>query len=255
MIDLLHRIFQCPNFREYSINSSKKPPCAKIVSSQKSLGMTDFFPPEPWSGHLDKAEILFLSSNPSISKTELYPVRSWSRNAVKDFFINRFDTTRKWTLIKPTGGQYYLLQDDKYGSRWVYYWAIVRNLAAEILECDIRKVTPGESYAISEVVHCKSKRQFGVKEARIECARKYLKHILDCSQAKTIVSIGKVTDETVREGLKQIGLHCQETEKVCTLKLGRKQRHIAFLPHPRQDHDKEIRKKIIKELHRRLLGN
>ena len=36
--------------------------CHKIVSSQNS----SFQLPEAWNGHLDTAEILFISSNPSI---------------------------------------------------------------------------------------------------------------------------------------------------------------------------------------------
>ena len=46
--------------------------------------------PEPWSGNLEHAPILFLSSNPSISTAELYPRWEWPDEEIADFFGRRF---------------------------------------------------------------------------------------------------------------------------------------------------------------------
>jgi hypothetical protein len=46
--------------------------------------------PEPWSGELEHALILILSSNPSISTAEIYPRWEWPDEEIADFFGRRF---------------------------------------------------------------------------------------------------------------------------------------------------------------------
>lgn len=75
-------------------------PCAEIVQSQRASSVADFQVPEPWSGPIGSAPILFLSSNPSISRSdppsdtdEEYPIgfrAAWPDDRIVDFFEGRF---------------------------------------------------------------------------------------------------------------------------------------------------------------------
>ena len=66
---LLTNIARCPITHQIIQNpeKSKSLPCYKVVKSQPIKSYENFQLPEPWGGHIDKAPILFLSSNPSIS--------------------------------------------------------------------------------------------------------------------------------------------------------------------------------------------
>lgn len=46
----------------------KKHPCNKIVLKQNNQASNTRQSPEPWAGSLEKAPLLFISSNPSISE-------------------------------------------------------------------------------------------------------------------------------------------------------------------------------------------
>jgi len=48
--------------------------CSKVVSVQ-DVPLSEHQVPEPWTGHLDRARLVFISSNPSIDPREAYP--SW----------------------------------------------------------------------------------------------------------------------------------------------------------------------------------
>jgi hypothetical protein len=48
-------------------------PCTTIVMSQSVTDPAVFQVPEPWSGRLDRAPILFLCCKPSINEQEVYP--------------------------------------------------------------------------------------------------------------------------------------------------------------------------------------
>jgi hypothetical protein len=76
-MDLLLEIVRCPNVQACLADPEKKHPCRKIVQSQGEKAAEHFQVPEPWSGHLETAPILFLSSNPSISQDEEYPRFGW----------------------------------------------------------------------------------------------------------------------------------------------------------------------------------
>jgi hypothetical protein len=80
--DLLLEIAHCPNF-----NSNEDNPCRTIVQTQPQ---EDYQLPESWSGDLEHAPILFLSSNPSIGMMEKYPSSSWPDDRIIDFFSHRF---------------------------------------------------------------------------------------------------------------------------------------------------------------------
>jgi hypothetical protein len=218
--NLLRMIARCPNVSACLADPSAASRCSTIVRSQ-SAALDDFQVPEPWSGDLAGAPILFLGSNPNISETEDYPQWRWPDDDIADFFQHRFGGGRKkWV----TDGKTFLLKDGSQTKGWVRYWAAVRKRAIELGIADPR---PGIDYALSEVVHCKSSREGGVPESADECARRYLEPLIAASGAKIVVSLGRWPEAIVR---RQFGLGDRRVEG--PLEFGHQSRLFAFLPHP-----------------------
>ena len=157
---LLIEIAHCPNVQECLESSSDAHPCSRVVLSQGLKPLKEHQIPEPWSGSITKAPLLFLSSNPSISETEIYPRWSCPEEKVRDYFEDRFSKSIR-------DGRRTLQRDGNY-SKAVQFWAEVRGRAAELYET--QKVTLGRDYVLSEVVHCKSRENEGVELAVKECA-------------------------------------------------------------------------------------
>ena len=161
---LLIEIARCPNVPLCVEGGHEAHPCSTIVRSQSARGLEDFQVPEPWSGHIESAAVLFVSSNPSISDVEAYPRWSAPDDLIGEYFTHRFGGGRKpW--IKE--GRYGLRRDGTYG-RAVVFWSAVRQRAIDLLD---RPLRPGRDYALTEVVHCKSRAERGVREARVAGGR------------------------------------------------------------------------------------
>lgn len=213
--DLLLEIARCQNL------NSKDSPCRTIAQTQSE---EDRQVPEPWSGDLENAPILFLSSNPSISMSEKYPRSSWSDDKIIDFFSHRFGGGLEgWTK----DGKYTLLEEGSvYRSKGVRYWASARRRAIELFEKD--DVHPGIDYAFSEIVHCKSHKEMGVKEAMPKCTGRYLKKIVACSGARIIVCFGRFAADAVHQ---TFGI--PDDVKVSeSVQVGSRLRIFTFMPHP-----------------------
>ena len=161
-MELLHEITRCPLIQVWFTSPQSPNPCAKVIAFQHLIhpeSLDQHQVPEPWSGNIQQAPILFLSSNPSIDGKEEYPLWSCPDQRIDDFFVNRFGGGRKQWI---EDGIRSLRRD---GSRVrVHYWIEVRQRARELLE---RDVLPGSDYALTEVVHCKSLNEAGVLEAPI----------------------------------------------------------------------------------------
>jgi len=211
---LLLEIARCKNF-----NTNKDNPCRTIVQTQSE---EDYKVPEPWSGDLENAPILFLSSNPSISTREKYPRSSWPDDKTIDFFVHRFGGGLEgWTK----DGRYILYKDGTYSSDFVRYWAHARRRAVELLGND---VCPGIDYVMSEVVHCKSHKEIGVKEALPECGKRYLKRVVTQSGARVVVGFGKFAADAVHQVF-DIPDDVNVSEPV---QAGNRLRIFTFIPHP-----------------------
>ncbi len=197
-------------------------PCREVVLTQRSTSVAEHQLPEPWSGHLEQAPILFLASNPSIAQEEEYPLGSWPDELVADFFRNRFGGGRKqWTRDE----RYTLRRDGTHYRRGVQFWASVRYRAGELLG---RVATPGVDYVLSEVVHCKSVAEKGVWEALDECAGRYLRRVVEHAVARVVVGLGGRADYAVRRQFR-----LPEGKAVCgPVRVGRRDRYFTFLPHP-----------------------
>jgi hypothetical protein len=161
-----------------------KHPCSTIVRSQRSENYQAHQLPEPWSGQLDQAPILFISSNPSLSGKK----------------------------------------DDSY-KQATMFWAGVKQRAKELLQ---REPQPGLDYALTEIVHCKSKSEHGVMEARGHCISRYFARVLSASPARVFVVLGSQARNIVQREL-EIG---NPPNVIGPCEVFGRERIVAFLPHP-----------------------
>ena len=128
--------------------------------------------PEPWNGDLEKADILFLSSNPGINVFEKFPRYTGrdkatgemrfsyapvtdaaqadylSREEVRQFFIRRFQENPYTKSLLP--GVYEFKNngggcDGPYVRRSVKYWNVMMKIAANILGIELDEKTADES--------------------------------------------------------------------------------------------------------------
>lgn len=217
MYKLLNEIVNCENIKKVKEGDTSCE-CCKVIKEQNNT--TPFQVPEPWNGNLQTAKILFISSNPSIDSNEEYPNALWKKEIIEDFFINRFSKERKWVTneLKP------LKIDGVYGG-WVRFWAAVRSISKSLLD---RQPIVGQDYAITEIVHCKSRNEIGVKEAQKECVEKYLSKVLECSNAKVVVCLG----DKVSSVICRYHLSIDSDSLIKPYADGVDGRVFIFLPHP-----------------------
>jgi uracil-DNA glycosylase len=219
---IIKEIISCPNIDGYYKN--KKDNCYEIISSQKS-NKNEFQLPEPFSGEIDKAEILIISSNPSIDlkKKEIYPTYLWNESDIINFFYNRFKKYIK-DGIK-------VLRKDGTHSEFIRYYSGIKARINEILQKidKQKKVVPGIDYCLTEIVHCKSQEEIGVSDAA-KCCSKYLKKIIQLSPAHLLIVVGKNAKELFCE---QYGLKNYLNQKVCGPEIIENiGRMIYFIPAP-----------------------
>ena len=205
MLELAERICNCLEVAKAFRDSNHA--CHRVVNVQK-VGPNDSLRqrPEPWFGNLQDAQVLFISSNPSINeatgeKAELFPTYSWDVAKSADFFVNRVTddedspvsfnhpTFPKNFVTRCVDGQY--RNDGKDNSSPQQTWNAIHGRAMEILA---GSADPRVNYAITEVVHCKSEKVEGVDEASTLCASLWMTPIFNLSPARVVVLVGsKVT--------------------------------------------------------------
>jgi hypothetical protein len=193
-------------------------PCHNVVSLQAGKS---FQLPEPWSGHIDTAPLLFISSNPSIDELEVYPDESWEDEKTTDFFQKRF-TSEDGSVIDGRA-----LQQRGTRGRGVSFWGHARNRGREILR---REVTPGVDFALTKVVHCKSLKERGVPEALDFCSERYPEGVIAIAAAKVLIVHGKHAADAIRG---RFGSVMSPLEHDLSLMSVRDiPRRLVFLPHP-----------------------
>jgi hypothetical protein len=188
-------------------------PCHEVVDWQSKQWNPQVFQitnsqmhrPEAWTGDLENAPILFLSSNPSFDSEENYPnwnLEEWPIQNVGKFSTNRFTSDLKRgfgasdglpskDLDRTIGNDGKLLHKVK-------YWGWARNMAAYIHGKNPSQVSAHSDYAMSEIVHCKSVKEIGVRSARAKCKDKFLEKILKISNAELIIISGKHACEDIK---------------------------------------------------------
>ena len=182
--------------------------------------------PEPWNGDLEKADILFLSSNPGINVFEKFPryigrdktsgemrfsyapvtdaaqADYLSREEVRQFFIRRFQETPYTQSRLP--GVYEFRNDGDGGVgpcriRGVKYWNVMMKIAANILGIELDEKTADESVRREicsrilsmEMVPFKSAKEGDIpKDLWKDCWNKFSREIFYSSKAKIIFLVG-----------------------------------------------------------------
>jgi hypothetical protein len=210
-------------------------PCAAIVCSQWDGIDSDARRrhwrerhqlPEPWVGHLDEARILFVSSNPSIrgsiSLQPGAPPPSLNWNSAAERLTDRYECA--FELFIEDGVR-------EHGKRATAFWAAVKLRAHELLG---RPPLPGSDYVLTEVVHCKSRKERGVNEARTQCSKLYLERVIEQTPAPVVVFLGAQADRTAHAilGVSDEYGRRPTQRSVVKMSAGGRDRMLAFLPHP-----------------------
>lgn len=203
--ELLLEITRCPELAKAQVCVSH--PCSAIAGCQVG---EKYHVPEPWSGHIGAAPILFVSSNPSIDEREHYPTPGWTDARTIEFFQRRFD---------PDAGYSYS------AFRKVHFWASVRRRAGEILN---RDAIQGKDFALTELVHCKSRGEHGVEKALATCSGRWLTPVMECASAGIVILLGRHARNTCAR-LWQ--LDSRKAVHFSVPVAGRK-RAVVILPHP-----------------------
>ena len=200
--------------------------CQTIVGVQTEA---EYHLPEPWVGEIDHAPILFISSNPSIDTDEVFPnddESTWPPERIADFFQNRFRSHEGWVK----DGRY-VLRHNGYSGSWVRFWASARVRASEILQIKKTAVVPGVDFALTEIVHCKSRNEMGVAEAQAFCSDRYLGRILSIAAARILIVYGTRARQAI---CRHFGLGAEETTARIfgPTEIAGTSRMLVFLPHP-----------------------
>jgi len=153
--------------------------------------------PEPWTGDLSSAKIVFLSSNPSFDPNENFP--NWNREQWNDESISLFGAER-FTISRSRN---YGATDSEDGSirdrtidlqgklsKEVSHWRWVRQFAAFTLGKSVSETSARTDYVMTELVHCKSTHEQGVLQSLSHCTDKWFETIMLNSPAKIIFVAG-----------------------------------------------------------------
>ncbi len=191
-------------------------PYTEVVKAQVEMGVKDMHLPEPWNGHLSKANVMVISSNPSISADENFPTKKWNDDDIAEFFDGRFSEEREnisrfWSSIA------------KYVS-WILPEAEGKSVM-DILD---------EFVVMTEIVHCKSKEEIGVNECASEEV-KFLDEIISKFTGDYIIILGSTAGKFYQNALFQIKNNNAK---------------VAVLPHPNAHGitDEERKKTLLKQM-------
>lgn len=226
---LIIAITRCRHLDEARTNPAH--PCACVVRTQKRAAAKCHVP-EPWSGHIDSAPILFVGSNPSISENEDFPTSSWGEAKTVDFFQGRFDDGGPVTPKEFNG---------------VRYWTAVRARAKELLG---RDAAPGKDFALTEVVHCKSLKEEGVGTALPTCTREWLDEVMAQSVACIVVLLGRRAKDACA---KRWGIDASKSVHFDVAIAGHS-RAVVILPHPNARGPRKLCHHVNEEERRCLRG-
>ena len=206
---LLLSINRCSHIQD--ARNSITHPCSAIVRLQPPDA---FQAPEPWRGHIESAPILFISSNPSIDGEEAFPPCDWPDEEIVSYYHECFD----WEYAGA-----YRIGQSTYNS--VKFWTSVRARASEVLG---RPAVQGTDFALTEVVHCKSKSERGVAEALAKCAETWLDSVVEKSRASVLVILG----EPAKRICSSLWGLSPQRKVHFSISIGGSHRAVVFLPHP-----------------------
>lgn len=219
--DVFLSVARCPNV-PLCLESDAAHPCRSIVQYQlERFGVRsydDFQLPEPWVGRIDNAPILFVSSNPSIGEDD-HACGATDDETVWESHHLAFGGGRRTYILDGTK----TVRPDGTAIKSVRYWGSVRARARELI-ID-RPVQPGTDYALTEIVHCKSEREYGVAEAADTCAATHMERVMAIASARIVIAMGAFA----RRWFTRAG---SPVTPISDIVLGGRPRTVVFLPHP-----------------------
>lgn len=225
--DLALEVARCPNITGALGDTTH--PCHDVVAVQ-SGPESDRQVPEAWAGSLETARVLFISSNPSISEAkegepsetaESYPRAADSDEEIVDFVTRRFDLDVLPAPHVVNNGHRRI--DGTYAPP-TKFWSAIRARAVELLGPGVE---PFHDYAMTEVVHCKSMNEVGVKKAASTCADRYLDRVVALSPAEVLVIVGAHAHDRLAGRLQlPKGAYAEER------RVGGRERLVVYLPAP-----------------------
>jgi hypothetical protein len=225
---LAHDILRCTVVAETLVGAHT--PCRAVVGWQGSR-LSPRYCPEPWVGHLGTAPVLFISSNPGADEQGAAPKPDWSLSnecSDEELFRAADSAFEAGQLPGICAGKYLVDRHGVRHGRAIRYWIWAKRTGRELLG---RDAIPGTDYALSEVVHCGTKREQGVAEARPLCTRRYLKRLLVLSPASIVIVIGAHARASFQE---ELGITIAVGEFWGPSELLGRPRCIVGLPHPNQ---------------------
>lgn len=210
--NLAIEIARCSAVRDAFANVNH--PCNRVVLTQKDDGFRQL--PEPWYGNITNCKVLFISSNPSIDESdrdiaEVFPTESWEDSQIGSWVMNRVmdGSAESGVTFNLDGYQNFLWKcvDGRFRGQGKNQensqttWNGIHKRATELLGIE---ANPSKNYALTEVVHCKSKMAEGVKESAKHCSDKWMDRIIDLSDALNVVVLvgSHVRDQYAREKFK-----------------------------------------------------
>jgi hypothetical protein len=221
---LFNTVLGCPNVRECVEGDKRSYPCREIVEYQLALtgarSYDEFQLTEPWCGQIDRAPILFVSSNPSIGDDQ----RALGRCSNEEAFDSHHFALGGGRGTYTVDGVYTLDSAGNRSKRPVVYWSRARDRAQELILG--RQVIWGEDYAMTEIVRCKSRQEIGVVAALEECTSRHFDRTMSVAVARVIIAVGK------GRKLLRTRYAIPNSESLVELEIAGRNRLIAFLPHP-----------------------
>jgi len=222
--DLAVQILRCPILSQCQGVDGYRLGCYDVTMGRLGPIHTNGFP-EPWVGHLTKARLLFLSSNPGTGADPATDVPDLTADSSDDELLayedGAFDEDQCPGIAD---GEYLRNRLGERGKR-VPYWHWVKVCAQDVWEGN---PVSGRDYALTEVVHCGSHAQYGVQSALRTCATRYLQPVLAASPAAVVVVVGAVARGAFKEyfGVDTLDHFLGPVEVA-----GRK-RLLVLVPHP-----------------------
>lgn len=210
-------------------------PCEDILKAQNCKD--GFLMPEPWSGHLSDAKILFIGSNPSFDCNEVYLDSTWSSKQICVFFENRFKNGKIQKKTKKEVSVPYWTYLIKY-INWINEVFISKGkktLTSYPITKQKKNMYDGlnNDVASTEIVHCKSKGGKGFVEARCKCSDMWMADILNLFHGKLIVVLGDNAKDA-------IDCCCKLNAIFASQKVP-----VIYLPHPNFPMSDNDRKKAV----------
>ena len=204
-------------------------PFTKLVQFQidKCGGATElhdrgFQPGEPFTGDIEHAKILFVSSNPAYNQNEdspFYhaeddsivlpqydflkrtpsssPQKIYSYGNVRDILNKYFFVRLKNAPLTRSNAKGIPLLNDPDYAGGVTYWTSVRNFIAELM-------VGNPVFALTEIVPYRSSREAGVSDAigipeAVNESWKTIRELIASSSVKVIVLVGNKSEKVFRE--------------------------------------------------------